>query len=64
MSLQKNRQIDGLSVIFSMDVTPYLPLTLIAPETVCKQDAGIRIIHKLPVGVPVKCYMIFTAREN
>ena len=32
----------------------YLPLTVIVTsETVSKQDAGIKIIHKLPVGVSV-----------
>ena len=32
----------------------YLPLTVtVTSETVCKQNVGIKIIHKLPVGVSV-----------
>ena len=29
---------------------------MIVPETVCKQDAGIKIIHKLQVGVSVRLF--------
>ena len=28
-------------------------MKVIVPETVCKQDTGIKIIHKLQVGVSV-----------
>ena len=31
-------------------------LKVIVPETVCKQDAGIKIIHKLEVGVSVRLF--------
>ena len=48
--------LSGVHWILGIVRTIEKALKVIVPETVCKQDAGIKIIHKLQVGVSVRLF--------
>ena len=48
--------LSGVHWILGIVRTIEKALKVIVPETVCKQDTGIKIIHKLQIGVSVRLF--------